>query len=201
MGIYQTENNIMKVEDVGIFIVGFFGLLFAFKKTKDVVAEKIDESQEHKRKVDGVFDYDPFFSDTSLEQKFENVGNRRGIDPKILKAVATVESSLDPSAINPLDPSFGVMQILCKSPTPEGRCLNNLYVQGWPSSQNKLLNDVEHNIDIGAQILKWNIDTYGFERGIAVYNSWGARNDPESGPFRNQKYVDKVLREFNSLNS
>ena len=126
---------------------------------------------------------------------FEKYGGLYGINPILLRAVAYVESSWNPSATNPDDPSYGLMQILCK-PDGSGGCSNHFEVDDWPPWNFSVLYDPDYNVKIGAQILKWNIDQYGFYKGIAVYNSWTARNDPEHGPFSNQEYVDKVLGAF-----
>jgi soluble lytic murein transglycosylase-like protein len=133
-----------------------------------------------------------------LDEIFQKWGNRYGVDPILLKAIATVESSLDPSAENPSDPSVGLMQILCK-PDADGKCSNTLNVDGWNDATWERLHDPDFNVMIGAQILAWNLRTYGYPRGIAVYNAWSARNDPPEGPFRNQQYVDRVKAAYVAL--
>lgn len=136
----------------------------------------------------------------TLIDLYNECGKRFGVDPLLLRAIAKVESGESPTAQNPLDPSYGLMQILCKNDGPNSTCKNKLYIPEWENATpNRLLNDVKYNLTIASQILKWNIDNYGFMRGIAVYNSWSSRLNPPSGPFDNQKYVDKVLSEFIAL--
>lgn len=133
-----------------------------------------------------------------LDAIYQYHAKRNGLDWRLLKAIAQVESSENPNDVNPADPSFGLMQILCK-PDGNGGCRNKFYIDGWPPKNKEALFDPNYNVHLGAQILAWNIERYGFERGIAVYNSWGARNDDRNGPFRNQAYVTKVLRNYNAL--
>lgn len=113
----------------------------------------------------------------------------------LLKAIARKESALNPLAVRnnpPNDVSVGLMQVLC-IPDADGVCTNRFNVDGWPSTFDAL-KDPETNLQIAVQILSYNLKQYGFPKGIAVYNSYSARNDSANGPFRNQQYVDDVLR-------
>lgn len=134
----------------------------------------------------------------SVDDLFKEAGEKYDVDPVLIKAVASVESSLDPRAYNPADPSYGLMQVLCK-PDGNGGCSNVFNIDSWPPESAEELYDPSINIGYGAQILAHNIKTYGFRKGIAVYNSWSARHDPDNGPFVNQDYVDKVLAKFYSF--
>jgi len=134
-----------------------------------------------------------------LDELYQIYGEQFSVPPLLLKAVATAESSENPSAENPNDPSYGLMQVLCQ-PDGNGGCRNTFpAIDGWPPVNKNKLFEASYNLFIGAQILSWNIDHYGFERGIAVYNRWASRNDPPLGPFGNQGYVDKVLNNYNNL--
>jgi len=111
----------------------------------------------------------------------------------LLKVVVVTESRLNPNAVNTADnESIGLMQVLCR-PDGEGGCSNGLNVDGWSEATRKKLFDPRFNIKIGAQILAWNIRTYGLPKAIAVYNRWAERTSPVAGPFENQLYVDAVL--------
>lgn len=142
----------------------------------------------------------------SLDDIFARVGAQYGVDPLLLKAHAIVESALRVDAVRwkpPHDVSVGLMQILCTPPegTNEGEnyvCQNAFNIQPWPVSFEDL-KDPETNIALGAQVLAYNLRTYGFKRGIAAYNQWSARRAGPDGPFPNQAYVDKVLSHFNRL--
>lgn len=48
-----------------------------------------------------------------LDALYARHGKEKGVDPTLLKALAITESSEDPRAVNPADPSVGLMQILC----------------------------------------------------------------------------------------
>ena len=133
----------------------------------------------------------------SLDEIYQRYGLFYDLDWRLIKAVATVESSQNPDAVNRADPSYGLMQVLCKD-GPGGRCSNIVNLPGWPPTQNELLNP-DINVKFGAGILKWNIDTYGMPKGISVYNNWSARTAPETGPFPNQGYVDKVLAAYQAV--
>lgn len=154
------------------------------------------ESQELPGELPGILMGAP----TSLDDLYIRHGNRNNLDPLLLKAVAMVESNENPSAKNPSDPSFGLMQILCTD-DGKGGCANKLNVNDWPPMSRDLLYDPDYNLNIAAQILAWNISMYGFKKGIAVYNSWSARNDPPEGPFVNQAYVNKVMANYAVLTS
>lgn len=121
-----------------------------------------------------------------------------GLDWKLLKAIAITESSENPKAVNPSDPSYGLMQLLCTKSTVR-TCGNFLYLQDWPPATKEQLFDPDYSLHIASQILSMNVKSYGLWKGVAVYNCWGARNDARTGPFRNQKYVDKVKKEYDTL--
>lgn len=136
----------------------------------------------------------------ALEELYREVGVRHGVNPRLLRAIAIIESGEDVDAVNPADPSFGIMQLLCTVDNSGQRvCRNTLNLPGWPPSKKQQLFDPVYNLEIAAGILRWNLENYGFPRGVAMYNAFGARMDPQNGPFRNQGYVEKVLGEFNKL--
>lgn len=128
---------------------------------------------------------------------FRAHGEAQGVDWRLLKAIAQVESSLDPAAEHPLGLSSGLMQVMC-APAHAQRCRNRFDIDGWPVTRAQL-HDPDINVHLASQILAWNLRTYGLLQGIAVYNSRSARGAPRSGPFPNQPYVDKVLRRYRAL--
>jgi soluble lytic murein transglycosylase-like protein len=118
----------------------------------------------------------------------------RGVDWRLVKAIAQHESGELADAVNARDhESLGLMQVLCR-PDGRGGCANRLNVEGWADATREKLLDPEFNVYIGVQILASNIDAYGVPKGIAVYNAWDQHTAPAEGPFRNQRYVDDVLR-------
>ena len=134
----------------------------------------------------------------SLDDLYKKHGKRHGLDWRLLKAIAQVESNEDPQAKNQADPSFGLMQILCQD-DGMGSCKNKLNILDWPPASKSELFDPDYSLHIGAQILSWNINQYGLDKGIAVYNSWSARHAPNDGPFPNQGYVDKVWAKYTAI--
>ena len=134
----------------------------------------------------------------SLDEIYQRYGLFYDLDWRLIKAVSLVENApQDPNAFNPKDPSYGLMQVLCWD-GPGGRCSNPVNLPGWPPTKDELLNP-DTNVKFAAGILKWNLDTYGMPKGISVYNSWSARTAPETGPYPNQGYVDKVLATYQAL--
>lgn len=135
---------------------------------------------------------------TPYEDLFRSIGKKYNLPWQILSAIAFVESSYSPNAINYSDnESIGLMQILCR-PDGSGGCANKFpVVQDWDRIKKQDLFDPVKNIEIGAQILRWNIDQFGLEKGIAVYNSWDQRL--RKPPFKNQSYVNKVLNKAKEL--
>ncbi len=132
-------------------------------------------------------------SPPSIDDLFRKWGAVYGVEWRLLKAIADTESRLNPDAVNAADKeSIGLMQVLCR-PDGAGGCSNRLNVDGWSEATREKLFDPRFNIRIGAQILAWNIRTYGMPRAIAVYNRWAERTSPVAGPFLNKLYVDAVL--------
>jgi hypothetical protein len=98
----------------------------------------------------------------------------------LVKGVIATESGWNPSAVNPADPSYGLMQILAGSRGP------------YPSVLISDLMDPSTNITLGSTYLKNQISRFGFPGGIAAYNSGTPRTLP-GGQYVNQAYVDSVL--------
>ena len=136
--------------------------------------------------------------DPDYDVLFQKHGEQNGVDWRLLKAIATVESHLNPRAENPDGLSAGIMQIHC-APAYSIRCRNRLDLPTWPPATRAQLYYPDYNISIGAQILAWNIAHLGQARGIAAYNQWSARKTRRGDPFPNQYYVDKVLSTYRSL--
>ncbi len=129
---------------------------------------------------------------------FRRHGAAHGVDWRLLKAIALVESSLNPRAEHPNGLSSGLLQVYC-APAHAPACRNRFNVAGWPPASRAQLYDPDYNAHIATQILAWNLRTYGLEKGIAVYNAWGARKTPAGQAFPNQAYVDAVLTRYHTL--
>lgn len=48
---------------------------------------------------------------SAYDALFRAAGRRYGLDWRLLAAIARQESNFDPSAVNPADPSYGIMQV------------------------------------------------------------------------------------------
>ena len=113
---------------------------------------------------------------------FIAAGQKWGVDPMVLKAIALQESSLNPRAANvsnPADPSYGLMQMSCM-PDGHGGCLANEFnLVGWPPASAAALFDPAISVDLGAQLLAQNLRATGgdYAHAIAMYNS-GSTYDP-----------------------
>lgn len=141
----------------------------------------------------------PLQADESLDAMYRAHAHAQGLDRRLVKAIAIVESNERADAVHVESQSIGLVQVLCRD-DGNGGCANRLVnVAGWPPSSRDVLFDPNYNLLIGTQILAWNIRTYGQRKGIAAYNQWSARKTPRGEPFPNQYYVDKVLRTYRQL--
>lgn len=135
----------------------------------------------------------------SLDDLYQRHGLAFGIDWRLVKAIAQHESGENPTAVNSADnESIGIMQVLCR-PDGQGGCKNRLNLPSWKDATREKLLDADFNISIGAQILASNVRIYGVPKGIAVYNAWDQHTAPTAGPFKNQRYVNDVLRRAHAL--
>lgn len=176
------------------FIITGLAAILAFMAFKKETSQKRPEPEL------GILPgyYGPF-SDSKNDKNliYKKWANIRGLDWKLLKAFAIVESDENPTAVNPKDPSYGLMQVLCSG---NGEiCTNKLNVPDWNSATKTKLLDPDFNMNIASSIIKWNVDNYPLNKAIAIYNNWGARNTPEGEAFPNQSYVDKVLGVYRGL--
>lgn len=86
---------------------------------------------------------------------------RWGVSENWIKAVIQVESAWDPNAVNPADPSYGLMQI------------SKATAKGYGVTDVSLLLDPAFNIDLGTHLLSDLMESYGddFRRVYSAYNS------------------------------
>lgn len=98
----------------------------------------------------------------------------------LVKGVIATESQWNQNAVNPSDPSYGLMQILGGAKGP------------YPNVAISDLMDPSTNITLGVTYLQRQIARFGFLGGIAAYNS-GTPFTRAGGQYVNQPYVDEVL--------
>ena len=121
---------------------------------------------------------------SGLDAVFTSVSAEIGVNDKLLKAICTVESNLNPKSYNHHDggaenSSFGICQVLYITAVENGLVDDNCKksFEGVPSenlnSDSCKLFDVYTNIRIAAKIFKRQLDTYeGNEfNAVAAYNS------------------------------
>ena len=142
----------------------------------------------------------------TLRELYAKHGAAYGVDPLLIEAIAMVESSQRADAVRwnpPHDVSVGVMQVLCAPPADalpgsDFVCQNRFNISPWPVRFSELKNP-DLNIALGVQILAWNLRTFGFPRGVAVFNMYSMRHAGIDGPFENRQYVDRVLSIYQGL--
>ncbi len=132
----------------------------------------------------------------NLDAIFKKHAERTGVPWQLIKAVAQQESGLNPRSVKSVDDkgmrAIGLMQVTCPS---------KKIIHGWMGDEpaeggcDSLL-DPDKNVQMGTDILSWNMTFFGFLRGIASFNLWTECSASPQGPFKNQAYVDSVLNHF-----
>ena len=116
---------------------------------------------------------------------FDQAAGRYGVDARLLKAIATVESNGNPRAVNRANGNgshdIGLMQI-------NSRWLPTLAQWGIDRSA---LHDACLNIHVGAWVLAQNQQTFG-----ATWRAVGAYNARDEG--KRAAYVDRVWKVYRS---
>lgn len=129
---------------------------------------------------------------------FVREGRRVGLPPLLLKAIAMVESNLNPRAANNDEPggrrSLGLMQVA----TPRGGRYGGPLGGTWgdrlrPPGGDEQLFDPAFNVAVGAEVLQSFVKRHGLgPRAIAAYNDGRGRADVS-------RYDDLVLSAFQQL--
>lgn len=120
----------------------------------------------------------------SITDTFQNIGHLIGVDHQLLRAIATVESNMDPWAIGDKGKSLGLMQIHSSTGKQFG------------VPHHSLLFDPEINVRIGALHLKRLINRYGIHGAIHAYNLGESKY--RTG-IRSKAYHKKVIREWGKI--
>lgn len=111
---------------------------------------------------------------------FEEAGKTYGINHLLLKSLAKIESNLDPKAVNRNQngsTDIGLMQI------------NSFWIKKLDLSRDALLSDPCYNTMVGAKVLKYCMDSYGYTwKAVGCYNASSAG-----------KRVDYSWKIFNEL--
>lgn len=96
---------------------------------------------------------------SAAEDCFDRIARDKGLDADLLRAIAFVESSGNPSAVgrNASSEDYGLMQI------------NSGWLKRFKTSKSELLNDACFNVQVGAEILADN-----FSRAAHPWDAVGA---------------------------
>lgn len=134
---------------------------------------------------------------------YQKYGTQFGVDWRLIKAHAQVESSENQFAFN-TEGSSGLMQILLPLSHNTGarRHFDAGRLPEWrdaDAAAGTAIFDPDYNVSLAASLIRENIKAYGLPRAIAVYNMDKSRLGPLMGPFANQGYVDKVLTKARAL--
>lgn len=103
------------------------------------------------------------FPATALPFCFEEAGREYGINPQLLQGIATVESSLNPTAINRNkngSADYGLMQI------------NSFWLKKLGTTAEELLKNPCYNVKAGAFVLRGCLDRHGENwEAVGCYNA------------------------------
>ena len=164
-------------------IVGFgllMGALLLLVKKAETAVKPIAATVSQKDEIESMISY---------------AAAKYGVEAALVKAVAMTESSLNPNAVNPMDPSYGLMQIMPILAEDFG------IVKDWRNvteAEIAMIKDPQTNLRIGAWHLKRLTSKYPIDVALQMYNvgETGYKNGK-----RAVDYANKVLRYYNEYRS
>ncbi|WLI78761.1 lytic transglycosylase domain-containing protein [Kosakonia sp. H02] len=125
---------------------------------------------------------------------WQQAGERYGIEPELLQAIATVESGLSATAFNKNrdgSTDVGLMQINSQ---------HFKYLKKYRITPGSLLNNPCQNIMTGAWVLAGQMRIFGYSwEAVGAYNAGNARN--KKTRLARMKYSQKVARVYQGLKS
>lgn len=157
---------------VGIFLAGFFML------------RKTAEGSETET---GTATAIPAGTPVTIDTLIAEAARHYSVDAALVKAIAMTESSLNPNAVNPSDPSYGLCQIMPILAEDYGIVKD---YHNPTEAEIAMIKDPETNLRICAWHMKHLMEKYTLEVSVEMYNVG------ESGWLqgrRNSAYVKKVL--------
>jgi len=124
-----------------------------------------------------------------VQERIAYHAEQKGLPFALVKAIAKVESNFTLSAKNPLDPSYGLMQITPMLAQDFGFVKDWRNVSAFEVSQ---IYNIDNNLIIGCGFLK-HLSQYPFSQMVQSYNvgEWGYKTGT-----RNRDYLDKVKRYY-----
>lgn len=103
----------------------------------------------------------------SIDSMISYAASKYHVDANLVRAVAMTESSLNPNAVNPSDPSYGLMQVMPILAEDFG------VVKDWHNpteAEIAMIKDPLTNLRIGAWHLSRLLAKHPFEVAIQMYN-------------------------------
>lgn len=148
-----------------------------------------------------------------FQTAIEAAARKYGLDPDLVAAFCYVESSFRPEAVR-YEPAFQKKYIDVNhkyQDTPEATrrllasSLGIMQVMGVVAveygleiTQLSWLTSLDVGLDYGCRHLARYMNKYGLDDAIAAYNAGTPRRN-KNGIYRNQGYIDKVLKEFSEF--
>lgn len=170
----------------GILIVGgMLGLLlFAAHKTKGQYIDFTEGYEPTPPKVE---------TPPSIDAMIVYAANKHRVEAALVKAVAMTESSLNPRAKNPADPSYGLMQIMPILAEDYGIVKD---YHNPTEAEIAMIYDPQTNLLIGAWFLSNLLKRHSLQVAVEMYNvgetGWNKGR-------RNPEYVSRVMRYYNGF--
>lgn len=127
----------------------------------------------------------------SIDSLIKENSTRYGVPTALIKAVIKTESDFNPEAVNPKDPSYGLMQIMPILAEDFG------IVRDWRNvtdAEVAMIKLPSKNIQIGTWFLSKLLKKYPMEIAVQMYNVGEAGYN--SGK-RASAYLEKVTRYYN----
>jgi len=164
-----------------------FGFLIAAAL---LLATKADK---HAPKMGGELTPIPIVVEATLDDKIMYAAKKYGVDWRLVKAVAMTESSLDPNAKNPNDPSWGLMGITPAVAEDYGLVKDHY---NPTDAEIAMLREPQTNLNIGAWLLAKLLKRFPWDGAIQAYNEGPANYDAGK---RVPEYLAKVKQHYAEL--
>lgn len=160
-------------------------LLWPRKLTGEAKRSSPEASHEH---------VDPIYTASGIQELIRANAVKYQVDPALFKAVVMVESSFNPYAVNPNDPSYGLCQLTPILAATYG------FVRDWKNPTEAEISFImrpDVNCQIGARFLGYLVNKYGVEIGVQMYNC--GETGYKTNGVRVPEYLAKVMRWYDEF--
>ena len=171
-----------------IAVLGIMGLVLAAILIMSGIAE--GKTAE----ISGTSTTTPAVPKDTVSELVSKYSRRFGVEEALIHAHIQVESSGNPNAVNPSDPSYGLMGITPRLAQDYG------FVHDWRSvtaDEIASLKDPAVNIEIGARFISYLHSKYDFDVAVQMYNC-GEHGYNVNG-VRVPEYLSRVKRWYNEF--